>query len=132
MSDARTSYEPARPYGGIRALLSPQGSIWFVTSEGVLNIDARQTESDSTLLPVYIESISIGGQTPIPVLEAGGWTQRRLTNAPLSLRRGVSSFDVWFTALSYSTSDKLQFRHRLDGSDSDWVQDGTTRFAHYS
>ena len=132
MSDARTLYEPSRPYGPARALLSPRGSIWFVTSEGVLNIDPRQSEADSTSLPVYIESVSISGRPPVPVLRAAAWTERRKTNDVLRVHPDFTSFDVWFTALSLSASDKIQFRHRLEGSDADWVDDGTTRFAHYS
>jgi signal transduction histidine kinase len=132
MSEARALYDPARPYGATRALLSPEGSIWFVTADGVLNMDARKSAAESTSLPVYVESVSISGQAPIPVLQAGAWSGRRASNDSLTIHGGITSFDVWFTGLSLSESDKIQFRHRLEGSDVDWVEDGKTRTAHYS
>jgi ligand-binding sensor domain-containing protein/signal transduction histidine kinase len=132
VSDAKTGYDPAMPFGATRALLSPEGSIWFVTSEGVLNIDARRPEAEFNSLPVYIERVSINGRASFPVLRAGAWSRSGPTNAALTIHGDLTSLDVWSTGPSLSASDKIHFRHRLEGSDPDWVDDGTNRFAHYS
>src|ERR1041384_5859846 len=46
---------------------------------------------------------------------------------PVWVHGEVRSMDIHFTALSFSAPEKIRFRHKLEGSDSDWVDDGNTR-----
>jgi ligand-binding sensor domain-containing protein/signal transduction histidine kinase len=131
ISDAKTLWTSGTPFGAIRAVVSPQGSLWFATSEGVLNIDARQPDTELSSMPVYMESVSLNGRPAFSVLRAAAWSEGGPTNA-LTVHSDLTSLDVWFTAPSLSAPDKIRFRHKLEGSDPDWVDDGTTRFAHYS
>ncbi len=132
ISDAKTACESTTPFGATRALLASEGNLWFATSEGLLNVDARQPEMESASLPVYLESASLNGRPPFSLLRAGGWSAVGSNNALVTVHGDLSSLDVWFTALSFSAPEKIRFRHKLEGSDADWVDDGTTRFAHYS
>ena len=44
MSEAKTVPDVPTIFGGTRAVLSPDGELWFATSEGVLNVDTHQSE----------------------------------------------------------------------------------------
>lgn len=41
------------------------------------------------------------------------------------------SLEIHFTALSYASPEGVQFRHKLEGSEADWVDDGRARSVHY-
>src|SRR5205807_4382847 len=105
MSDAKTSYEPATTFGGTRALLSRDGKLWFATSEGLLNVDARQPDMDSStlLLPLYLESAAFNGKRPISLLRTAPWSATASKNKPIVVRGDLLSLDIHFTALSFST-----------------------------
>jgi len=49
----------------------------------------------------------------------------------MHLPSDLRSLDIQFTALSFTTPEKIRFRYRLDGFDSDWVKAGTQRSVHY-
>ena len=132
MSDAKTASESTTVYGGVRALLSAEGKLWFATSEGVLNVDTRRPEMESAPLPVYIESAAFNGEAPTSLLRRASAplvaTNKTILRAPGDLR----SLEIHFTALSFTTPEKTQFRHKLEGFvDPDWVEDGTSRFVRY-
>ena len=40
--------------------------------------------------------------------------------------------EIYFTALSFLTPDKVRFRYRLEGLDEEWVEAGTRRSAYYT
>lgn len=131
ISEVKT--EPASPtyFGGVRAALSPDGELWFATSEGVLNVDTHQSEIEPTTFPVYIESVAFNGQPAISVFRGGLWsapvTNKTAFRAPVDLK----SLEIRFTALNYSTPGEVHFRHKLEGWDADWVDVGATRTARY-
>ena len=132
ISAAKTSSESLTPFGATRALIAPDGNLWFATSEGVLNVDPRQSQSEASVLPVYMESVSFSGEPAVSVLHAGPWSETAPTNTVLDVHGDLSSLDVSFTALNFSAPDRIRFRHRLEGLDNEWAQEGTSRFAHYS
>jgi signal transduction histidine kinase len=130
MSDTKASTDATMSFGGVRALMSPDGKLWFATADGLLNIDARRPENDSVPLPPYIESVAFNARAPISVLPASNWAaappKDTSSTAPVDLR----SFEVHFTSPSFAATDKIRFRHKLEGSDTDWVEDNV-RFARY-
>lgn len=113
---------------GVRALFSPDGLLWFATSEGVLNVDTRNPEVIHYAFPVYVESVAFNGLPPESLLDADtGGTASSPFRAPVDLR----SLDFHFTALNFSTPKEIQFRHKLEPDDADWVDDADGRSAHY-
>lgn len=132
MSDARTAAESATVFGGVRALLSSEGKLWFATSEGVLNVDTRRPEIESTPLPVYIEKVSFNGETPVSLLRNAVWSPAFTNKTAVTVLRDLRALEIHYTALSFTTPEKTQFRYKLEGSDSDWVDNGTTRYAKYT
>jgi len=115
--------------GWPRALNSPDGTLWFAMDTGIVAIDLNGSPADSTPPPVLIEDVLANG-TPLPhrILK----TSEAPTKIPARLSSDLRSLDIHFTALDLSAPEKIRFRHRLEGSDQDWVVDNSlTRDVHY-
>ena len=130
ISDARTSFETIA-FGGTRAMASPDGKLWFATSEGVVTVDLRRPQIDSATLPVHLESVAFNSQPPISGLRGCQWSSAASNDAPAVVRGEIRSLEFHFTALKFSAPEKLRFRHKLEGFDADWVDDGTERVHRY-
>ncbi len=123
MSDARTGIESATVVGGPRALLAADGKLWFATSEGILNVDARRPEMEAVPLPVFLESVSVNGGPMRPPPRG---------QAPAEIFPGaLRSLEIHFTALNFTMPEKVRFRHQLEGFDVDWVGESSERFTRY-
>jgi signal transduction histidine kinase len=115
--------------GWPRALNSPDGTLWFAMDSGIVAIDLNSSTTESVAPPVLIEDVRANGKLlPRELLKTS--TASAKTSAKLS--SDVRSLDVHFTALDLSAPEKIRFRHRLEGSDQDWVVDNAlTRDVHY-
>lgn len=131
VSDAKTVPESATIEGGTRAVLAPDGELWFATSEGVLDVDARRSELGPSAVPVYIENVAFNGQPPVSLLQGALWSAATGNNAPFKAPVDVRSLEIHFTALNFTAPEDIQFRHKLEGFDPDWVDDGSARLARY-
>ncbi len=131
MSEARTAPATTPVFAGTRAVLSPDGELWFATSEGVLNVDTRQSEIKPSKFPVYIESATFNGGETVPLLRGDLWPETGGPGKPFEAPADLRSLEVHFTALSYVAPDNIQFRHKLEGLDQDWVNDAGTRTVRY-
>ncbi len=146
-------------YGWPGAVKSADGKLWFGMAGGVVTHDPQRLMGDSTPLPVLIENVVANGVTqPLGAsearetgarLEAQGARENpkpdasRLVppfapsapspppGAPFRLPSDLRSLEIQFTALNLSAPEKVRFRHRLDGLDSDWVADSAGRSVHY-
>ena len=106
----------APPYGWPRALQSADGMLWFATDGGLVTIDSAATPIvNSSPAPVLIEEILVNDK-PLP---------RELPNTPVRIQE--YKLDIHYTAIDLSAPEKIRFRHRLDGVDSDWVLDNEPR-----
>jgi len=130
MSDAKTTAESTTVFGGVRALLSTEGKLWFATSEGVLNVDTRRREIESAPPPLYLESVAFNGGPPVSLLHGAAWSPPA-EKTSLAVPGDLRSLEIRFTALSFAAPEKTRFRHKLEGLDPDWVEDGATRVAKY-
>lgn len=118
------------PYGWPRTVKSDSGALWFATDSGIVKVDSGSPAIDASPPPVLIEDISVNGQLRFPALEKSSPNAK--ANLPDRFPSKVRSLDIHFTALDLSAPEKIRFRHRLEGSDSDWVTDGDlTREVHY-
>ena len=121
----------AASYGWPLAAKSAEGKLWFGTAAGVVTVDPRWLIVNLAPLPVLIESVTVNGLalSHQAIVTAGTVTNRAPAAARLS--SDLHSLDVQFTALDLSEPEKILFRHRLDGSDPDWVEGGSDRSVHY-
>lgn len=95
------------------------GRLWFPTSRGVAVIDPNHLEQDKTPPPIYIMKVLANGQAV------------RLTK-PMILAKGVRRLEFHYAAPDFVAPDKMQFRYKLSGFDSDWVNAGSRRVAYYT
>jgi len=132
ISEAKTLPESTMASGGPRALRSPDGDLWFATSEGVLNVNTHQSEIERSVVPLYLESAVFNGQKPISLLRGGLWSPAITNHAPFKAPVDLRSLEVDFTALDFAAPGEIRFRHKLDGLDLDWVDDAGIRSARYA
>jgi ligand-binding sensor domain-containing protein/signal transduction histidine kinase len=129
-SDAAPS-ATAITYGWPRAARSAAGKLWFGLAGGVVTLEPRRLVFDTTPLPVLIESITVNGRAlPLSEIKAPARTTNQIPQ-PARLPSDLRSLEFQFTALNFSTPEKIRFRHRLDGFDPDWVDGGTDRRVSY-
>jgi signal transduction histidine kinase/ligand-binding sensor domain-containing protein len=102
-----------------RVAKSTDGRIWFTNSEMVQVIDPNRIPESNPKPPVYIESVVENHETYS--------AEPNLRLPPL---RGELQID--YTALNYSAPQKIKFRYRLEGHDSDWHDAGSRRQAFYN
>jgi signal transduction histidine kinase/ligand-binding sensor domain-containing protein/CheY-like chemotaxis protein len=100
------------------SLVTAEGTAWFPMATGVAVVDPARIRSNGVPPPVRIEAVEVKG---------------RLVQAGLDrLPRGLSEMRFHFTALSFTAPERVRFRYRLVGQDSDWVDGGNQREALYA
>ena len=121
-------------------LKTTSGQLWFPTLKGVVVVDPRVRVSKLPLPTVLLEEILVDGvPNPIspvarPGTSAGGESggSAGLKDDVLRLGPGKHRVDFHYTALSFDAPERIRFRYRLEGMDSDWVEAGNRRVAFYS
>jgi signal transduction histidine kinase len=112
---------------GSSAILRPQptaieaadGKIWFATTGGIYGIDPARRVHNRMPPPVLIRALNVAGNTirPTPGLTLPVYTT-------------AVRFD--YIALSLTAAEKVRYRYRLDGVDTDWRELTATRQALYT
>ena len=98
---------------------SRDGRLWFPTVRGVVSVQPSSIQANATPPPVYIEGVEADSR----VVPMG----MRVTVPP-----GKGKLEFRFVAISYSEPDRVRYRYRLEGFDSDWTDGGTRRAANYT
>ncbi len=104
--------------GQASAVRASNGSLWFLTSNGLGVIDPTRVAPPSVPQQTRVEQIVVDGRR---YAATDGWTGRN-----------VGSLQIDFAALHLTSPSKVVFRHRLEGVDADWVLDGPSRQARYA
>jgi signal transduction histidine kinase/ligand-binding sensor domain-containing protein len=123
-------YQPAAWRGA-------DGRLWFTTIKGAVSVEPGAVRPNLLPPPVVIEEVLVNGK----ILDATIKTPQQLppgvtvfdrTQEYLEVAPGKHQFEFRYTGLSLVSSARVQFRHRLEGADADWVEAGTQRFAKYN
>jgi signal transduction histidine kinase len=85
----------------------------------------KEVRLDDNLIALY-ES-----QSPLRALDESKLMDLRATNEPLQLPPRHAKIEFTFTALSFNSPENVQFRYRLKGFDTEWIEAGTQRSAKY-
>jgi ligand-binding sensor domain-containing protein/signal transduction histidine kinase len=93
--------------------------LWFPTIKGVAVIDPERIKTNSHAPPVVIEQIRIDDKSFAP-------------SERLELPAGTTRFDLYYTAPSFVAPEKVRFKYKLEGFDTDWIDSGTRRIAYYT
>ncbi|MGH9161018.1 MAG: two-component regulator propeller domain-containing protein, partial [Vicinamibacteraceae bacterium] len=95
------------------------GTLWFPTQGGIARIDPAAAKQTSSRPPVIIEEVLVNETAYDP--------RQQIIVSP-----GSTALEIHYTAPAFSRPEHIQFRYRLEGHDSGWVDAGTRRVAHYA
>jgi two-component system sensor histidine kinase/response regulator len=95
------------------------GRLWFATSKGVSVIDPAHLRMHSTTYPAVIEQVVVDGKAVNPQGE-------------ISLPPGVKRIEIYYTAPSLTSPERVSFRYRLEGYDPQWIEAGPRRVAYFT
>jgi signal transduction histidine kinase/sugar lactone lactonase YvrE len=104
---------------------SLDGKLWFLPFDGVSVIDPRHLPFNKLPPPVHIEQITADRKLRWQNLSGVAASNLRLP----ALSRDLQ---IDYTALSFVAPEKVRFRVKLEGHDSDWKDAGTDRKAFYN
>jgi signal transduction histidine kinase/ligand-binding sensor domain-containing protein len=95
--------------------------LWFATEKGVVGVLPTRVPLNLQPPPVIIEDFLVNGKVQ-PPQDGNLWK-----TAP-----GQRNFEFRYTALSLTNSDKIQFRYKLEGFDTNWIPAAGRRWADYN
>jgi signal transduction histidine kinase/ligand-binding sensor domain-containing protein len=102
---------------------SSDGRLWFVNLDGVSAFDPRHLPFNNVPPQVHIEQITADRKTYDPA---------SYKNGDISLPARVHDLAIDFTALSFVAPEKVHFRFKLEGQDTDWREVVNSRQVEYS
>jgi signal transduction histidine kinase/ligand-binding sensor domain-containing protein len=98
---------------------SPDGRLWFANGTVVQMIDPGGLRTNRLPPPVHVEVVRADRKA----YDTGG-----VVRLPSRSR----DLEISYTALSFSTPQKVRFRYKLEGRDQEWQDAGTRRQIFYS
>lgn len=101
------------------AAADADGVIWFVTARGVVGVDPSRMARNPLRPPVVIRSVVADDRAYSPRTE--------VTLPPLT-----RTIRIDYTALSLTIPERVKFRYRLKGWETDWHDAGTRRSVFYT
>jgi len=117
---------PVSPaYFGPPVAKSMDGKLWFLTGEGVQVVDPRHYAGNKLPPPVRIEQIVANHK-----IYWQNWTGAPVSNLRLPPR--IHDLQIDYTALSLVLPEKVHFKYKLEGQDSDWREVVNHREVQYS
>ncbi|HZQ48511.1 MAG TPA: two-component regulator propeller domain-containing protein [Verrucomicrobiae bacterium] len=106
------------------------GKLWFPTSKGLAVIDSSTVKINHVPPPVYVEQLWVDKK---PVMNAGaGMREEPAESEPLRIPPCRGELEFRYTALNFQAPERIRFKYKLSGVDSEWIDGGTRRLAHYN
>jgi signal transduction histidine kinase/ligand-binding sensor domain-containing protein len=121
------------------ATRTQNGNLLMTMLSGLAVVNLAETTKEPQLPPVVLEQVTANGQVMATHDHLAGGSDEGLPT-PTNLRQvhrlpdlgpGVRQMDIEYTAFNFAAPDNLEFRYQLKGRDSDWVQAGNQRAAHF-
>ncbi len=119
-------------------LKTASGRLWFPTLKGLVVVDPGVQLSKLPPPAVLLEQITVDGVPHSVYANSGSASASRdpefagTTDGVLNLGPGRHRIEFQYTALGFDSPERIRFRYRLHGLDSDWVEAGNRRLAFYS
>lgn len=102
------------------AAVARDGSVWFATSKGASKVQPEDlARFAANIPPVVIEGFKVNGKA-LP-LHSGS-----------QLAAGASRIELQFAGLGFVMPQRIQYRTKLEGFDTDWVERGSNTSAEYT
>lgn len=107
------------------------GVLWFPSPAGVVRVDPGAVAANEVPPTVVVESVRT--ESLAVVDDAGEHPALRRSRDGLHLPPGTARvLEFHYTATSFSAPERVRFRHRLVGSETEWVEAGSRRVAYYT
>jgi signal transduction histidine kinase/ligand-binding sensor domain-containing protein len=103
-------------YGYPSAVRAANGQLWFVTGNGVTQVDPERLSNTRPPTPVHIQRVNANGRSFEPT-------------GAFVLPPRTTSLQIDYTALEFYSPRQVQFRYRLEGLDEAWTDAGPRRQA---
>jgi signal transduction histidine kinase/ligand-binding sensor domain-containing protein len=119
-------------------LKTKSGKLCFPTQKGIVVADPRAPSADAPAPPVVLEETLVDGVTaespqPIAASHPGNSNSADLPSASqVTVRPGKHRLEFRYTGMSFGSPERVRFRYRLEGLDTDWVEAGARRTAFYN
>jgi len=110
---------------GPRVAKSSDGKLWFVTGDGIQVVDPHHLAFNKFPPPVHVERIVADKR--VYWQNALGGT---ISNPHLPPR--IHDLQIDYTGLSLTAPEKVHFKYKLEGQDSDWREVVSDREVQYS
>jgi signal transduction histidine kinase/streptogramin lyase len=115
------------------------GLLWFSTSKGVVVVNPRVQATTATMPNTVLEEVLVDGVPNRLLHSPFGESGRRNAKAGeresepgrLRITPGKHRVEFHYTGLSFGAPERIRFRYRLEGLDTDWEEAGTRRTAFY-
>jgi signal transduction histidine kinase/ligand-binding sensor domain-containing protein len=106
--------------GGEPAVVGTDGVLWFWTANGVARVDPGRITRNPLPPPVVIRSVVADDKAYSP------------QQASVALPALTKAIRIVYSGLSLAIPERVKFRYRLQGWESDWHDVGTDRAASYT
>jgi signal transduction histidine kinase/ligand-binding sensor domain-containing protein len=114
LDGVRTGWAPFDP-----AARSPDGRLWFANTYVLQVVNPDQLSRNSIRPPVHVEEIIADRRSYAP-------------GSNPSLPSLTRALEIDYAALSFVAPQKVRFRYKLEGHDTEWQEPGSRRQAFYS
>lgn len=121
--DGMTSSQCNQGLGQPVSWKTAAGNLWFTTTAGVVEVNPGRMALNEAPPPSRIERMSVDGIT----IDLNNPARVTAEFPP-----GTGTVEFHYTALNFSSQEKVRFRYRLEGFDEDWKDAGTRRSAYYT
>jgi signal transduction histidine kinase/ligand-binding sensor domain-containing protein len=95
------------------------GKLWFANGTFLQMIDPDHRSRNELPPPVHVEKIIADGKAYSPL-------------DPIQFPRSTRSVEISYSGLSFVLPQRVHFRYKLEGYDTEWQQAGTRRSAFYT
>lgn len=102
-------------------VVDKQQRLWFATSDGVAWTAAQPRARNEIVPNVLVKSVRADDRTL-------DWS----SSQPLQLPVRTRNLEIAYTALSLAIPERVRFKYRLEGNDSEWQDVGTRREAFFT
>jgi signal transduction histidine kinase/ligand-binding sensor domain-containing protein len=109
---------PSYPTGG-GGNRTVDGRLWFTTTRGLAVFDPHAHQQPPLAPAAQLVDIAADGE-PVNL------------GAPARLAPGVGRVQIRYTAIHLSAPERVQYSHRLEGLENDWVPAGSRRLINYN
>ncbi len=106
--------------------------LWFATLKGVSMVDPSRLRPYPVPPTTIIEEVSVDGVPTVSNGPAGvGPSADVLDQVEIVIPAGRQRLEIRYSGLSLTAPERVRFRHRLEGVDSNWEMAATRRVAAY-